>query len=147
MFKRITFRRKLKENFLLPVLLTRVDFFLKKSLEFIFRCLSIWEFETSSLVQGGKKVNNFERIGIVIEREESKIWENYWWCFFRVLGEGKSTTTIGLAQALGAALHKNVFACIRQPSQGPTFGIKGGAAGGGYSQVPFSFLYPYKSRA
>ncbi|XP_077994122.1 C-1-tetrahydrofolate synthase, cytoplasmic-like [Glandiceps talaboti] len=51
------------------------------------------------------------------------------------LGEGKSTTTIGLAQALGAHLHHNVFACVRQPSQGPTFGIKGGAAGGGYSQV------------
>uniref|UniRef100_A0A2C9JJ80 C-1-tetrahydrofolate synthase, cytoplasmic n=1 Tax=Biomphalaria glabrata TaxID=6526 RepID=A0A2C9JJ80_BIOGL len=51
------------------------------------------------------------------------------------LGEGKSTTTVGLAQALGAELKKNVFACIRQPSQGPTFGIKGGAAGGGYSQV------------
>ena len=50
------------------------------------------------------------------------------------LGEGKSTTTIGLAQALGAHLHKNTFACVRQPSQGPTFGIKGGAAGGGYSQ-------------
>ncbi len=51
------------------------------------------------------------------------------------LGEGKTTTTIGLAQALGAHLDKSVFACIRQPSQGPTFGIKGGAAGGGYSQV------------
>ncbi|KAK3092906.1 hypothetical protein FSP39_008741 [Pinctada imbricata] len=51
------------------------------------------------------------------------------------LGEGKSTTTIGLAQALGSQLKKNVFACVRQPSQGPTFGIKGGAAGGGYSQV------------
>ena len=51
------------------------------------------------------------------------------------LGEGKTTTTIGLAQALGARLKKSVFACIRQPSQGPTFGIKGGAAGGGYSQV------------
>ncbi|CAL4082611.1 unnamed protein product [Meganyctiphanes norvegica] len=51
------------------------------------------------------------------------------------LGEGKSTTTIGLVQALGAHLKKNVFACVRQPSQGPTFGIKGGAAGGGYSQV------------
>ncbi|XP_038072514.1 C-1-tetrahydrofolate synthase, cytoplasmic-like [Patiria miniata] len=51
------------------------------------------------------------------------------------LGEGKSTTTIGLCQALGAQLKKNVFACVRQPSQGPTFGIKGGAAGGGYSQV------------
>ncbi|KAK2826220.1 hypothetical protein Q5P01_020434 [Channa striata] len=51
------------------------------------------------------------------------------------LGEGKSTTTIGLVQALGAHLKLNVFACVRQPSQGPTFGIKGGAAGGGYSQV------------
>lgn len=51
------------------------------------------------------------------------------------LGEGKSTTTIGLAQALGAALGKSCVACIRQPSQGPTFGIKGGAAGGGYAQV------------
>ncbi|XP_043842080.1 C-1-tetrahydrofolate synthase, cytoplasmic isoform X2 [Dromiciops gliroides] len=51
------------------------------------------------------------------------------------LGEGKSTTSIGLVQALGAHLHQNVFACVRQPSQGPTFGIKGGAAGGGYSQV------------
>ncbi|TFK54874.1 FTHFS-domain-containing protein [Heliocybe sulcata] len=51
------------------------------------------------------------------------------------LGEGKSTTTIGLAQALGAHLGRPSFACIRQPSQGPTFGIKGGAAGGGYSQV------------
>ncbi|KAJ8288904.1 hypothetical protein COCON_G00015630 [Conger conger] len=51
------------------------------------------------------------------------------------LGEGKSTTTVGLVQALGAHLKLNVFACVRQPSQGPTFGIKGGAAGGGYSQV------------
>lgn len=51
------------------------------------------------------------------------------------LGEGKTTTTVGLSQALGAHLGKNVFTCIRQPSQGPTFGIKGGAAGGGYSQV------------
>lgn len=51
------------------------------------------------------------------------------------LGEGKSTTTIGLAQALGAILGKKTIACIRQPSQGPTFGIKGGAAGGGYAQV------------
>lgn len=51
------------------------------------------------------------------------------------LGEGKTTTTIGLSQALGAHLGKTVMTCIRQPSQGPTFGIKGGAAGGGYSQV------------
>ena len=51
------------------------------------------------------------------------------------LGEGKSTTVIGLAQAFGAHLKKRSLVCIRQPSQGPTFGIKGGAAGGGYSQV------------
>ncbi len=51
------------------------------------------------------------------------------------LGEGKSTTMMGLSQALGTFLGKKVFTCIRQPSQGPTFGIKGGAAGGGYSQV------------
>ena len=51
------------------------------------------------------------------------------------LGEGKSTTTVGLSQALGAHLGKRVFTCIRQASQGPTFGIKGGAAGGGYSQI------------
>lgn len=51
------------------------------------------------------------------------------------LGEGKTTTTVGLSQALGAHLGKKVMTCIRQPSQGPTFGIKGGAAGGGYSQV------------
>ena len=42
---------------------------------------------------------------------------------------------MGLAQAMGAHLGKRTIACIRQPSQGPTFGIKGGAAGGGYSQV------------
>ncbi|OAP58969.1 hypothetical protein AYL99_06266 [Fonsecaea erecta] len=51
------------------------------------------------------------------------------------LGEGKSTTTMGLTQALGAHLGKVAFANVRQPSMGPTFGIKGGAAGGGYSQV------------
>ncbi|MFH1085298.1 MAG: formate--tetrahydrofolate ligase, partial [Chloroflexota bacterium] len=51
------------------------------------------------------------------------------------LGEGKTTTTIGLSQALGAHLGKSVMTCIRQPSMGPTFGIKGGAAGGGYSQI------------
>ncbi|MFQ5855021.1 MAG: formate--tetrahydrofolate ligase [Anaerolineae bacterium] len=50
------------------------------------------------------------------------------------LGEGKTVTTIGLSQGL-YYIGKNVFTCIRQPSQGPTFGIKGGAAGGGYSQV------------
>ncbi|KHJ35877.1 putative c-1-tetrahydrofolate mitochondrial [Erysiphe necator] len=51
------------------------------------------------------------------------------------LGEGKSTSTMGIAQALGAHLNRIAIANVRQPSQGPTFGIKGGAAGGGYSQV------------
>jgi len=50
------------------------------------------------------------------------------------LGEGKTTTTVGLAQALNR-LGRPTTLAIRQPSQGPTFGIKGGAAGGGYSQV------------
>jgi methylenetetrahydrofolate dehydrogenase (NADP+)/methenyltetrahydrofolate cyclohydrolase/formyltetrahydrofolate synthetase/formate--tetrahydrofolate ligase len=50
------------------------------------------------------------------------------------LGEGKTTTTVGLVQGLGALGHQSI-ACIRQPSLGPTFGIKGGAAGGGHSQV------------
>jgi len=50
------------------------------------------------------------------------------------LGEGKTVTTIGLSQGLHY-IGKKVFTCIRQPSQGPTFSIKGGAAGGGYSQV------------
>ena len=50
------------------------------------------------------------------------------------LGEGKSTTTVGLAQGLNKIGHRAAVA-IRQPSLGPVFGIKGGAAGGGYSQV------------
>ncbi len=50
------------------------------------------------------------------------------------LGEGKTTTTVGLGQAFKHIGKKSVIA-IRQPSMGPTFGIKGGAAGGGYSQV------------
>ncbi|MGH8950338.1 MAG: formate--tetrahydrofolate ligase [Acidimicrobiia bacterium] len=50
------------------------------------------------------------------------------------LGEGKTTTTVGLVQGLGVLGHRAI-ACIRQPSMGPTFGIKGGAAGGGHSQV------------
>lgn len=49
-------------------------------------------------------------------------------------GEGKTLTTIGLAQALNQMGHKTVVA-LREPSLGPVFGIKGGAAGGGYSQV------------
>jgi len=50
------------------------------------------------------------------------------------LGEGKTTTTVGLGQAMRHVGRKATIA-IRQPSMGPTFGIKGGAAGGGYSQV------------
>jgi len=50
------------------------------------------------------------------------------------LGEGKTVTTIGLSQGLNL-IGKKVCTCIRQPSLGPVFGIKGGAAGGGYSQV------------
>lgn len=49
-------------------------------------------------------------------------------------GEGKTTTSIGVADAL-AKLGKSVIAAIREPSMGPVFGIKGGAAGGGYAQV------------
>ncbi len=50
------------------------------------------------------------------------------------LGEGKTTTTVGLGQAF-KHIGKRATIAIRQPSMGPTFGIKGGAAGGGYSQV------------
>ena len=50
------------------------------------------------------------------------------------VGEGKSTVSVGLAQAL-RRLEKKTMLCLREPSLGPVFGIKGGAAGGGYSQV------------
>ncbi len=50
------------------------------------------------------------------------------------LGEGKTTTTVGLGQAMNQ-IGKRATIALRQPSMGPTFGIKGGAAGGGYSQV------------
>ncbi|WP_298797620.1 formate--tetrahydrofolate ligase [Pseudonocardia sp. 73-21] len=50
------------------------------------------------------------------------------------LGEGKTTTTVGLGQAM-ARTGRRATVALRQPSMGPTFGIKGGAAGGGYSQV------------
>lgn len=49
-------------------------------------------------------------------------------------GEGKTTTAVGLTQAFGQ-LDKRVALCLREPALGPTFGVKGGAAGGGYSQV------------
>ena len=49
-------------------------------------------------------------------------------------GEGKTTTAIGITQALGK-LGKRVMLCLREPSLGPMFGVKGGATGGGYSQI------------
>ena len=49
-------------------------------------------------------------------------------------GEGKTTTLVGLTQGLGT-IGKRSVACLREPSLGPVFGIKGGAAGGGYTQV------------
>jgi len=49
-------------------------------------------------------------------------------------GEGKTTTTVGLADGL-AKIGKNVIAALREPSLGPVFGVKGGAAGGGWAQV------------
>ena len=49
-------------------------------------------------------------------------------------GEGKSTVTVGLGQALNQ-LDKQAIVCLREPSLGPTMGLKGGAAGGGFSQV------------
>ena len=49
-------------------------------------------------------------------------------------GEGKTTTTVGLTDALNL-IGKNAMLCLREPALGPVFGVKGGAAGGGYSQV------------
>ena len=49
-------------------------------------------------------------------------------------GEGKTTTTVGLGDALNR-IGKKASICLREPSLGPCFGMKGGAAGGGYSQV------------
>ena len=49
-------------------------------------------------------------------------------------GEGKTTTSVGLQDAL-CAMGKNSLLCLREPSLGPVFGVKGGAAGGGYAQV------------
>ena len=49
-------------------------------------------------------------------------------------GEGKTTTTVGIGQAF-QRLGKNALIALREPSLGPVFGVKGGAAGGGYSQV------------
>lgn len=50
-------------------------------------------------------------------------------------GEGKSTITIGLGDAIGNQLHKNTLIALREPSMGPVFGLKGGATGGGYAQI------------
>ena len=62
------------------------------------------------------------------------------------LGEGKTTTTVGLGQAF-SHIGKRATVAIRQPSMGPTFGIKGGAAGGGYSQVvPMEHAQPAPDR-
>src|SRR5260370_39865668 len=59
------------------------------------------------------------------------------------LGEGKTTTTVGLGQAL-SHIGKTATVAIRQPSMGPTFGIKAGAAGGGYTHVrPVRRLKPH----
>lgn len=52
-----------------------------------------------------------------------------------VLGEGQRTITLGLAQALGAHLKSNAFACMQQPSPRSSFGLRGGVVGGGYSQI------------
>lgn len=61
------------------------------------------------------------------------------------LGEGKSTVTIGLVQALSAHLKLNSFACLRQPSQGPTFGVKGQQINTAMSaNYNFSCLLPLK---
>merc|ERR1719231_2016371 len=49
-------------------------------------------------------------------------------------GEGKTTTTVGLADALNR-IGKRSIACLREPSLGPVFGVKGGAAGGGHAQI------------
>ncbi|MBQ1471732.1 MAG: formate--tetrahydrofolate ligase, partial [Eubacterium sp.] len=49
-------------------------------------------------------------------------------------GEGKTTTSVGLSDAMNK-LGKKTVVCLREPSMGPVFGIKGGAAGGGYAQV------------
>ncbi|MBQ0107818.1 MAG: formate--tetrahydrofolate ligase, partial [Phascolarctobacterium sp.] len=58
-------------------------------------------------------------------------------------GEGKSTTTVGLAQGL-AKINKDVIVALREPSLGPCMGVKGGAAGGGYSQVvPMEDINPH----
>src|SRR3989442_5009823 len=62
------------------------------------------------------------------------------------LGEGKTTTTIGLSMALGR-IGCRTIAAIRQPSLGPVFGIKGGAAGGGYAQgLPHEGLHLQPAR-
>ena len=60
-------------------------------------------------------------------------------------GEGKTTTTVGLSDAL-AHLGKNVVVALREPSLGPVFGIKGGAAGGGYKPALYGRFPRHRSR-
>ena len=61
-------------------------------------------------------------------------------------GEGKTTTTVGLTDALNH-IGKKAMLCLREPSLGPSFGMKGGAAGGGYAQVvPMAWKSPVKWR-
>ena len=62
------------------------------------------------------------------------------WCLVTAInptpaGEGKTTTSVGLGEAFGQPWQKRLVIALREPSLGPCFGIKGGAAGGGYAQV------------
>ena len=58
-------------------------------------------------------------------------------------GEGKTTISVGLGEAMGV-LNKKAVLALREPSLGPCFGIKGGAAGGGYAQlIPLSLIHIY----
>src|SRR5258708_13009697 len=60
-------------------------------------------------------------------------------------GEGKSTVTVGVTQAL-RKLGEQAILCIREPSLGPVFGVKGGAAGGGYAQgIPMEDINPHST--
>jgi len=93
----------------------------------------------------GVKSNDLEQYGKYKAKIEEEVWENVkdnpdgklilvTAITPTPAGEGKTCTSIGLAQAFGQLGVKHALA-LREPSMGPTFGIKGGAAGGGYSQV------------
>ena len=91
--------------------------------------LNIWVFEYEAMCPSEP------RLGLSFAKRWQQ-FSNYTFQQFRSRIVWKIVgCTISQYQALGSQLKKNVFACVRQPSQGPTFGIKGGAAGGGYSQV------------